>query len=117
MKVHGKPTEVQQNAVKIMNIAEKTHKNSLKVGKMHQGTPKTAQPAPKVSMDGPKWAHVEPLLPTLETALATCGMPLRIVRHFHEVFVNNCAFFLKIHGNTTKIKAQPASKMSPDEPK
>ncbi len=63
-----------------------------------------AQPALKVSPDGPKWAHLEPLLPTLEALLATWGVPLRIFTHFYEVFVNNCAFFLKIHGNPRKIK-------------
>ncbi len=105
-----------------------------------------AQPASKVSPDGPKLAHLEPLMPTLEALLATCGMPLRIFTHFHEVFVNNCAFFLKIRGNPRKIKqialkimnvaqkhrkshykwakvhqarpkmAQPALKVSPDGP-
>ncbi len=63
-----------------------------------------AQPASKVSPDGPKWAHLEPLLPTLEALLVTWGVPLRIFTQFYEVFVNNYAFFLKIRGNPTKIK-------------
>ncbi len=62
------------------------------------------QPASKVSLDGSKWAHLEPLLPTLEALLATWGAPLRIFTHFYEVFVNNRAFFLKIRGNPRKIK-------------
>ncbi len=62
------------------------------------------QPASKVSSDGPKLAHLEPLLPTLEALLATCGTPLRIFTHFYEVFVNSCAFCLKINGNPRKIK-------------
>ncbi len=66
--------------------------------------PKMAQPASKFTPDGPKWAHLEPLLPTLEALLATWGVPLRIFTHFYEVFVNNCAVFLKIPGNLRKIK-------------
>ncbi len=71
---------------------------------MHQWMPKMTQPAPKVSTAGPKCAHLEPLLLTLEALLATWGVPLRIFMHFHEVFVNNCAFFLKIRGHPRKIK-------------
>ena len=71
---------------------------------MRQGMPKMALPVPKVSLDEPKWTHLEPLLPTLEALLATWGVPLRIFTHFYEVFVKNCAFFLKIHGNPRKIK-------------
>ncbi len=64
-----------------------------------------AQPALKVSPDVPKWAHLEPLLPTLEALLATWGVLLRIFKHFYEVFVNNCVFFfLKINDNPRKIK-------------
>ncbi len=63
-----------------------------------------AQPASKVSPGGSKWAHLEPLLPTLEALLATWGVPLRMFTHFYDVFVNNCAFFLKIHGKRIKIK-------------
>ncbi len=63
-----------------------------------------AQPASKVSPDGPKWAHLEPLLHTLEALLATWGVPVRIFTHFYEGFVNNCAFSLKIRGNSRKIK-------------
>ncbi len=71
-----------------------------------------AQLASKVSLDGPKWARLVPLLPTLDALmptldalLGTWGFPLRILTHFYEVFVNNCAFFfLKIHGKPTKIK-------------
>ncbi len=71
---------------------------------MHQGRPKMVQQASKVSLDGSKWAHVEPLLPTLEALLATRGIPLRIFTHFYEVFLNNCACFLKIYGNFIKSK-------------
>ncbi len=71
---------------------------------MRQGRPKTAQPASKMSTDGPKWAHLEPLLVTLEALLATWGVALRIFAHFYEVLVNNCAFFLKIHVKPTKIQ-------------
>ncbi len=71
---------------------------------MRQGRPKMAQPASKVSPDGARWAHLEPLLPTLEALLATWGVPLRIFTHFHGVFVNNCAFFLKIRGKTIKLQ-------------
>ncbi len=62
------------------------------------------QPASKVSTDGPKWAHLEPLLSTLEALLAIWCVPLCIFTHFCEVFVNNCAFSLKIRGNPRKIK-------------
>ncbi len=62
-----------------------------------------AQPVSKVVPDGPKWAHLKPLLPTLEALLATWGVPLRIFTHFYEVFVNNCAFFLKSNENARKI--------------
>ncbi len=84
------------------------HKNTEKVLKGGQKCAKGCQIWPsrrqKVSPDVPKWAQLEPLLPTLEALLATCGMPLRIFTHFYEVFVNNCAFFLKIRGNPRKIK-------------
>ncbi len=70
---------------------------------MRQGMPKMAQPAPKVSLDGPKWTHLGPLLHTSEALLATWGVPLRIFTHFYEVFVNNCAFFLKSNENPRKI--------------
>ncbi len=63
-----------------------------------------AQPASKVSRDGPKWAHLEPLLPTLVALLATWGVPLRMFTHFYYVLVNNCAFFLKSNENPRKIK-------------
>ncbi len=61
------------------------------------------QPASKVSLDGPKWAHLEPVLLTLEARLATWGVRFRIYTHFYEVFVNDCAFFLKINENPRKI--------------
>ncbi len=65
------------------------------------------QPAWKVSLDGPKCAHLGPrtldaLLHTLHALLATCGIPLRIFAHFYQVFVNSCAFLLKIHEKPTK---------------
>ncbi len=78
---------------------------------MHQGMPKMAQSASKVSPDGPKWAHLVPFLRTLEALLhtlgallATWGIPLPNFAHFYDIFVNNCAFFLTIHVNPTKIK-------------
>ncbi len=64
---------------------------------MRQGRPKMAQPASKVSPDGPKWAHLRPLLRTLEAFLGTWGVPLCMVMHVYQVFVNTCAFFMKIH--------------------
>ncbi len=71
---------------------------------MPQGMPKMAQPASRVSPDGPKWAHLEPLSLTLEALLVTWGIPLRMFTHFYEVFMNKCAFFLKILGNPRKNK-------------
>ncbi len=64
-----------------------------------------AQLSSNVSQEGRKWAHLVPLLLTLEALLAAWGIPLRIFTHFYQVFVNNCAFFLlKVHGNPTKIQ-------------
>ncbi len=63
-----------------------------------------AQPASKVSQEGPKQAHLGSLLSTLEALLATRGIPLRIFMHFYQVFVNICAFLLKIHGKPRKIQ-------------
>ena len=71
---------------------------------MHQWMPKMVQPASKVSMAEPKWVHLKLLLHTLEALLATWSIPLRIFTHFYEVFVNNCAFFLKINEYPRKIK-------------
>ncbi len=71
---------------------------------MRQGRPKMVQPASKVSPDGPNWAHLEPLLPTLDALLVTWCIPLCIFTHFYEVFVNNCIFFLETHGNPRKIR-------------
>ncbi len=71
---------------------------------MRQGRPKMARLASKVSPDGPKWAHLEPVLLTLEALLATWGVLSRIFTHFYEVFVNNCAVFMKINENPRKIK-------------
>ncbi len=71
---------------------------------MRQGEAKNGTAGIKSEPGGPKWAHVEPLLPTLEALLATWGIPLCIFTHFYEVFVNNCAFFLKIKENPRKIK-------------
>ncbi len=62
------------------------------------------QPASKVSLDGSKWAHLEQLLSTLDALWATWGVRLRIFTHFCKVFVNNCAFSLKIRGNPRKNK-------------
>ncbi len=71
---------------------------------MRQGRPKMALPALKVSSDGPKYAHLGPLLRTLEAFLATWGVPLCMFMHFYKVFVNTCAFLMKIHVKTTKIQ-------------
>ena len=62
------------------------------------------QPASKVRPDGPKWAHLGPLLRTLDAFLAIWGIPLCIFMHFYQVFVNTCAFLMKIHGKTTNIQ-------------
>ena len=70
---------------------------------MRQGRPKMAQPVSKVSTGGPKWAHLGPLLRTLDTFLATWGIPLCMFMHFYRVFVTTCAFLMKIHGKTTKM--------------
>ncbi len=70
---------------------------------MRQGRPKMGQLASKVSLDGSKWAHLEPLLHTLEALLATWCVPLRIFMPFYEVFVNNSAFFLKINEHPRKV--------------
>ncbi len=59
-----------------------------------------AQPASKVS---PKWDHLGPLLRTLNAFVGTWGIPLSMFMHFCQVFVNTCAFLMKIHGKTTKI--------------
>ncbi len=42
--------------------------------------------------------------PTLEALLPTWGVPLRIFMPVYEVFVNSCAFFMKINENPRKIK-------------
>ncbi len=63
-----------------------------------------AQPASKVSTDAPKWAHLRPLLRTLDAFLATWGVTLCMFMHFQLVFVNTCAFLMKILGKTTKIQ-------------
>ena len=71
---------------------------------MRQGRRKMAQPASKVSPNGPKWAHLRPLLRTLDALLATWGVPLCMFMHFYKVFVNTCAFLMKIYGKATKIQ-------------
>ncbi len=38
---------------------------------MRQWRPKMARPASKMSLDGQKWAHLEPLLLTLDALLHT----------------------------------------------
>ncbi len=53
-----------------------------------------AQLASKVSQE----------VPTLGHFLVTWGIPLRVFRNFYQVFVNICAFFLRIHGKPTKVK-------------
>ncbi len=78
---------------------------------MRQRRPKMAPLASKVCPDGSKWAHLGPLLSTLEALLATCGIPLRIFTHFYQVFVNICAFSLKIHEKPRKIQ-QTAPKIT-----
>ncbi len=63
-----------------------------------------AQPAAKVSQQGPKWAHLVPLLPTLDALLATWRIPLPVFTHFYQVFVNICVFLLKINGQFRKFQ-------------
>ncbi len=58
----------------------------------------------KMGPPGARFPTLDALLRTLEAILATWGIPLRIFTHFYEAFINNCAFFLKIHGNPRKIK-------------
>ncbi len=70
-----------------------------------------AQPASKVSREIPKWAHLRPLLRTLEALLATGDIHLRIFMHFYQVFVNNCAFAESSWKNAEKV-AKSASKVS-----
>ncbi len=57
-----------------------------------------------VQLEGPKWAHLVPLLLTLATLLATCGIHLRIFMHFWGFGEQLCIFFKKIRGNPRKIK-------------
>ncbi len=64
---------------------------------MRQGMLKMGQPASKVSPEGPKRAHLGPLL-------TTRGIPLRIFMHFYQVFVDICAFLMKIHGKPNKVQ-------------
>ncbi len=75
------------------------------------------QLASKVTQEDPNWAHLEPLVPTLEALLpawgiplrtleallATVGIPLPILRIFTVFSVNNCAFLLKIHETPQKF--------------
>ena len=70
--------------------------------------------APREAKNGPagvksesgwtKMGPPEPLLRTLEAFLATSGVPLRMFIHFYQVFLNTCAFLMKIRGKTTKIQ-------------
>ena len=81
---------------------------------MRQGMQKNDQPASKVSPDEPKWAHLGSLLRMLEAFLATWGIHLCMFMHFYQVFVNTCAFLMKIHGKTTKTQ-QIALKIAQDK--
>ncbi len=65
-----------------------------------------------IKSEEPSWAHMGPLLPTLDALLATWGVPLRIFMHFYQVFVSICAFLLKIHGKPTKIQQIAAKIMN-----
>ncbi len=95
--------ENHANCPKIHEYCTKTQK-ALKSGqKCAKGGQKWPNWRQKVTPDGAKCAHLEPLLPTLEALLATWGVPLRIFTHFYEVFVNNCAVFLKINERPRKI--------------
>ncbi len=76
----------------------------LKVDKKALWLNNTAQPELYARPVEAARPYLEPLLPTLEALLATWGVHLRIFTHFYEVFVNNCAFFLKIRGNPRKNK-------------
>ncbi len=71
--------------------------------KRRQGTPKMAQLASKVSPAGPKWAHLGHFLATLQALLASWGVHLRMFVHVYKVFVNICAFLLKVNGKVRKI--------------
>ena len=55
---------------------------------------------------------MEPPGVTLDALLVTQDIPLRIFAHFYQVFVDNCAFQLKIHGETTKVQQNAAKIMS-----
>ncbi len=59
---------------------------------MRQGIPKMAHPATKVIPDEPKWAQFGRTFGHLGRS------------HFYEVFVSNCAFFLKINETPRKIR-------------
>ncbi len=69
LKIHVETTKLQQNAAKIMNIAQEHRKGAYNC----EGMLKTNQLASKVNPKGPKWAHLGPLLPTLGALLATLG--------------------------------------------
>ncbi len=87
----------QANCIKIHECCTKTQKKSLKVGKHAPREAKNGSAGVKSELRWTKWAHLEPLLPTLAALLATWGVLLRMFMHFYEVFVNNCGFFLKSH--------------------
>ncbi len=81
---------------------------------MRKSVPRDAKNGPAGIKSEPGWTKMarlgplmptwDALLPTLDALLATWGFPLPIFTHFYEVFVNNCAFFLKISENPRKIK-------------
>ncbi len=94
----------QANCIKKnLEYCTKPQKKSLKACK---NAPREAQNSPASVKSEPRWTkmgHVEPPLPTSDPLLATWGS-LTNFKHFYEVFVINCAFFLKIRGNPRKIK-------------
>ncbi len=65
---------------------------------------KMTQLASTVSPDGKKWVRLRSLLATLEALLTTLDIPLRIFTHLCKVFMNNCAFLLKINGKFSKLQ-------------
>ncbi len=64
--------------------------------------------ASKVSPEGPKWSHREPLW----MHFGHLGHSFANFCTFYQVFVNNYAFLLKIHVETTKLQQNAAKIMS-----
>ena len=74
---------------------------------MRKNAPREAKNGPAGLKSEPGWTKMGPpgpLLRTLDAFLATWGVPLCMFMHFYQVFVNTCAFLMKINGKTTKIQ-------------